>query len=182
MYVNTLAKGSAYAPNNSSKITVCREEILYENEVYYEYACHVQITASVAINTLKSNVRNVTKYESPYDIMWSRFLDLKEINKSNTDDLHDDVYFDALTSKNLAMERNFNFYSEKYRDIDYLLFLNVYLGVNSILFENYEGQRLLTDYYTYDEDIETFYIGLQQYSYIDAKLRDSLTKYLEKKI
>jgi hypothetical protein len=35
MYVNLPAKGSAYMPDNSNKTTVCREEILYENEVYY---------------------------------------------------------------------------------------------------------------------------------------------------
>jgi fructose-bisphosphate aldolase class II len=66
MYVNILVKESAHASNNSNKTTVCREEILYENEVYYLRAALQPLLrlSIIPLNDKKNQTHSMKKYRA----------------------------------------------------------------------------------------------------------------------
>ena len=66
MYVNTLVKESALVQTTATKWEVCREEILYENEVYYlRGALQPSLRLSIiSLNNKKNQIHSMKKYRA----------------------------------------------------------------------------------------------------------------------
>lgn len=158
-----------YISNKATSLTC----ILFKDDVYYEYVANVQIGGTVAFTNVSSSRREIYNNGGVYDLIYTSYLNEKK--HSN------EVYFDIVTSYNIYKMRkqcnhnieqysnikifdDVNKYLADYDDLDYLVFLNIYLGVNGIVLNNEVGRELIRDYTLNEENShESFYNKLNDY-------------------